>query len=214
MSKLKICPHCGEKNPPDALDCSNCDEDISSVPTTDEQQLAAKKSSESVETSALVRVCSECGAENPPNSRKCLKCHEDISDIIPTPSSVSSQTNDPMTQIIAPKTELLVQSTGFVLRSLDGKIIFNIERENIVVGREHELKNYLTEKTFVSRRHCQFTLENGELFVEDFNSAYSTYVNNQKIFRKTKLSKGDEVGLGGAVFNGSRQDKAAYFSVE
>ena len=118
-----------------------------------------------------------------------------------------------MTQI-APKTELLVQSTGFVLRSLDGQIIFYIDRDNIVVGREHELKNYLTEKTFVSRRHCQFTIENGELFVEDLNSANSTYVNNQKIFRKTKLSKGDEVGLGGAVFNGSRQDKAAYFSVK
>lgn len=212
MSKFKICPHCGEKNSPDALDCLNCDEDISGVPPTDELQETAKKFSESAAKNSLVRVCSECGTENPPNSRKCLKCREDISDVIPTPSAVSSQTNAPMTQI-APKTELLVQATGFILRSLDGKINFNIDRQNIIVGREHELKNYLTEKTFVSRRHCQFTLENGELFVEDLNSANSTYVNNKKIFHKTRLSKGDEVGLGGALFNDSRQDKAAYFLV-
>lgn len=215
MAKFKICPRCGEKNPPDAPECKGkgCEEDLMSVPVTDEQQESAKKSAEPVVQNDLVRVCSECGTENPPNSRKCLKCHEDISDVIPTPSATTSQTKAPMTQL-APKTELLVQARGFVLRSLDGKIIFNIDRPNVVVGRENEMSDYLTEKTFVSRRHCQFTLENGELFVEDLNSANSTYVNNQKIFRKTKLSKGDEVGLGGAVFKGSRQDKAAYFLVE
>ena len=88
MAKFKICPHCGEKNPPDAPECEKCDVDLMSVPVTDEQQESAKKSSESVEKNVLVRVCSECKAENPPNSRKCLKCHEDISDVIPTPSAV------------------------------------------------------------------------------------------------------------------------------
>ena len=80
-----------------------------------------------------------------------------------------------------------------MLKSLDDKITFKIDRDNIIVGRENELKDYLAAKIFVSRRHCQFTLENGELFVEDLNSANSTYVNNKKIARKTKLSRGDEV---------------------
>lgn len=202
MSKFKICPECGTKNPPNAIECKNCDWDLMSVFVTDEQQEAAKKASEETisDKNSLVRVCSECGTKNPPNARKCSNCGEDISDIIPTAD-------------ISPTPEPEIKSAAFVLKSLDDRITFKIDRDNITVGREHDLKDYLAAKIFVSRRHCQFTLENGELFVEDLNSANSTYVNNKKIARKTKLSRGDEVGLGGAVFNGSRQDKAAYFLV-
>ena len=202
MSKFKICPECGTKNPPNAIECEHCDWDLMSVPVTDEQQEAAKKSVKETisDKNSLARVCSECGTKNPPNARKCSNCGEDISDITPTGD-------------IAPTPESEIKSAAFVLKSLDDKITFKIDRDNIIVGRENELKDYLAAKIFVSRRHCQFTLENGELFVEDLNSANSTYVNNKKIARKTKLSRGDEVGLGGAVFNGSRQDKAAYFLV-
>ena len=146
------------------------------------------------------KICPECGTKNPPNARKCTNCGEDISDIIPTACTA-----------LTPEPE--IKSAEFVLKSLDDKITFNIDRDNITVGREHKLKDYLTAKIFVSRRHCQFTFENGELFVEDLKSANGTYVNNQKIFQKTKLARGNEIGLGGAVFNGSRQDKAAYFLV-
>ena len=196
MNKFKICPECGTKNPPDVSDCVNCDCDLMSVLVTDAQQVTVKNSSEDklAVKSSLIRVCSECNEKNLPNARKCANCGEDISDVIPT--------SEPETK-----------SAAFVLRSLDGRIIFKIDRDNITVGREHELKDYLAAKTFVSRRHCRFTLENDKLFVEDLNSANGTYVNNRKIFQKTKLAKGDEIGLGGAVFNGSRQDNVAYFLV-
>ena len=200
MSRFKICPKCGKKNPPNAIECEHCDEDLMSVPVTDEQQEAAKKASEEIvsDKNSLVRVCSECGAKNPSNARKCSHCHEDISDVIPTADTA------PMPEI---------KLAAFVLKSLDDRITFKIDHDNIIVGREHELKNYLATKIFVSRRHCRFTLENDELFVEDLQSANGTYVNNQKIFQRTKLAKSDEIGLGGAVFNGSRQDNAAYFLV-
>ena len=203
MSRFKICPDCGAKNPPDVSDCVECDCDLMSVPVTDEQQEAQKKVASKETTSAknqLVRVCSDCDTKNPPNARKCSNCGEDISDIIPTADIEST-----------PEPE--IKSAAFVLRSLDDRINFTIDRDNITVGRENELKDYLAAKTFVSRRHCRFTLENDSLFVEDLNSANSTYVNNQKISTKTKLARGDEIGLGGAVFSGSRQDKAAYFLV-
>ena len=202
MTRFKICPDCGAKNPPDVSDCVECDCDLMSVPVTDEQQEAARKASEETvsDKNSLVRVCSECDTKNPPNARKCSNCGEDISDVIPTDD-------------IAPTPEPEIKSAAFVLRSLDAKITFTIDRDNITVGRENELKDYLATKTFVSRRHCRFTLENDSLFVEDLNSANSTYVNNQKISTKTKLTRGDEIGLGGAVFNGSRQDNAAYFLV-
>lgn len=108
--------------------------------------------------------------------------------------------------------ESAVKGVEFALKSLDGKFIFKIDGE-IIVGRENAMQEYLSGKIFVSRKHCRFSVEGDEIFVEDLNSANSTYVNNKKIFGKTKLSKGDEIGLGGAIFNGSRQDNAAYFVV-
>lgn len=194
MNKFKICPECGTKNPPDVSDCINCDCDLMSVAVNDET-LAAKNfsSMKRSEKKELVKICSECGAKNLPNVRKCSNCGEDISDILATPESE-------------------VKAVKFALKSLDGKFVFKID-ENIIVGRENAMQEYLAEKIFVSRRHCRFTVEGDEIFVEDLNSANSTYVNNKKIFGKTKLSKGDELGLGGAIFNGSRQNDAAYFVV-
>ena len=84
MSKFKICPECGTKNPPNAIECEHCDWDLMSVPVTDEQQETAKKALEETisDKNPLVRVCSECGTKNPPNARKCSNCGEDISNII------------------------------------------------------------------------------------------------------------------------------------
>lgn len=195
MNKFKICPECGTKNPPDVSDCLNCDCDLMSVAVTDETLNAAKKiPAENIPVqSELVRICSECGAKNLPNARKCSNCGEDISDIVATAESA-------------------VKGVEFALKSLDGKFIFKLDGE-IIVGRENAMQEYLAEKIFVSRKHCRFSVEGDDIFVEDLNSANSTYVNNKKIFGRTKLSKGDEVGLGGAIFNGSRQDNAAYFVV-
>ena len=200
MSKFKICPSCGEKNPPDALDCANCECDLMSIAVTDEEQEAAKKFIQlaPAEKNSFIKIC-ECGATNLPNAVECSACGEDISDIIPTSSVVPAQATQ-------------IRFATFVLKSLDGRIDLRVDGE-IIVGRENELKDYLATKHFVSRRHCKFTAENGELFVEDLKSANSTFVNKQRILAKTKLSKGDEVGLGDAG-NGTRQDNAAYFMVE
>ena len=202
MEKFKICPNCGTKNETDAIECENCEWDLISVAISSEQE--EKKSAEKVSSSEnqSVKIC-DCGAKNPSNARKCSSCGEDISDIMPTVGNLQNN--------YAPITER--PPTNFFLRSSDGKINFKIDKEKIIFGRENELQNYLAEKTFVSRKHCRITLEDGEIFVEDLNSANSTYVNNKKISRKTKLSRGDEISLGGNVLNGERQDKAAYFLV-
>lgn len=108
MNRFKICPECGTKNPPNAIECEHCDWDLMSVPVTDEQQESAKKiSMENTENkSLLARICSECGKQNPPNARKCTNCGEDISDVIPTTSVIinikqrSRYTNRPKYRIV------------------------------------------------------------------------------------------------------------------
>jgi len=48
----------------------------------------------------------------------------------------------------------------------------------------------------LSRRHCQFTFENGQLFVEDLESRNGTKVNNELIKGKVQLQDGDRIIVG------------------
>ena len=200
LKKFKICPDCGTKNEPNAIECIECDSDLTGVRVTDEEAEQAKIKSDNqsepheADKNKLVRIC-DCGVKNPPNARKCTACGEDISDVVPTSDNQ-------------------IKSVSFQLSSLDGKLNFKIEDNEMVIGRENGLKDYLVTKTFVSRKHCRITIENDELFVEDLNSSNSTYINNKRVECKTKLSAGDELALGGLVRNGSRQEQAAYFVVK
>lgn len=198
MKKFKICPRCNTKNEPYLMACTKCRKSLNSINVTDDISEQEKSKSEvninDNKKHTLVRIC-KCGIKNAPNARKCNSCGEDISDIKPIPDTDFN-------------------SIRFNLHSLDESFIFELKSNDIVMGRENTLKEYLKTKTFVSRRHCRFSIENNELFIEDLGSKNSTYVNDEKIGSKTKLSIGDEVSLGGFNINGTRQEKAAYFVIK
>ncbi len=200
MEKYKICPSCKTKNPPALLECINCEADLTGVKITDEEteKKMAERAEAQTETAPkkMVRVC-ECGAKNAPNARKCTSCNEDISDIIPTPDGE----------------EKTKSTISFVLSSLDGQFAYKITANDITIGRENTMREYLSAKSFVSRVHARVTKVNNELFIENLSNTNFTYVNNKKITEKTKLEDGDEIGLGGTNLNGKCQEQAAYFLV-
>jgi len=63
-----------------------------------------------------------------------------------------------------------------------------------VVGRDPASGVHI-DNVGVSRRHCQFTYENGQYFVEDLGSSNGTFYRGVKI-RKTPVSHGEEVNIG------------------
>ena len=198
LTKYKVCPECGKHNPPRFIECRYCEADLTSVKVVDSVSEAATTTPveavvSPVET-ALVRIC-ECGAENAPQARKCKVCGEDISDIIP--SQVAKKDKTPFT---------------YELRSQDGSFSVAIDKPLVIVGRETELKEHLKEKVYVSRQHARFTVVADEVFVENLSKTNKTFLNNSEIPNETPaaLSNGDEIGLGGKVIGGARQDKAAY----
>ena len=85
-----------------------------------------------------------------------------------------------------------------------------------IVGREAELKEYLGSKIFVSRRHAEFTVIAGKVFVKNLSRTNKTFVNNVEIpsDEPTALNFGDEIGLGGKVISDNRQERAAYFVIQ
>lgn len=197
MEKYKICPSCHEKNEPTLLECIYCEADLTRVKITDEEtEKMLENSTTSEQPSAtLVRLC-ECGTKNPPNARKCSSCGEEISDITPTPDISEAPAE-----------------TTFILSSTDGQFAYKMTADEIIIGRENVMSEYLSTKSYVSRAHAKLTLENNELFIENLSGTNFTYINNKKITTKEKLADGDEIGLGGTNVNGNCQSEAAYFLV-
>lgn len=195
MEKYKICPACKEKNEPALLECRYCEADLTRVKITDEQTDKMLETVEEKPAATLVRIC-ECGAKNPPNARKCSTCGEEISDIPPTPDTEESCTE-----------------INIVLGSLDGQYAYKLTENEVIVGRENVMSEYLSAKSYVSRAHAKLIVENNELFIENLSGTNYTYLNNKKITAREKLNDGDEIGLGGTNVNGSCQAEAAYFRV-
>lgn len=200
MEKYKICPSCKTKNPPALFECMNCEADLTGVKITDEEteKMIAENAAAQADavSKKMIRVC-ECGAKNPPNARKCSSCNEDISDIIPTPDIEDENK----------------ETLSFVLSSLDGQYAYKITADDLTIGRENTMSEYLSAKSYVSRSHARLTKVDNELYIENLSNTNFTYVNNKKITEKTKLQDRDEIGLGGTNLNGKCQEQAAYFLV-
>ena len=199
MEKYKVCPYCGKHNPPKMLECVECETDLSNISVVDsetEQKNREKETAGGAEPMPeMVRIC-DCGTHNPVSSRKCVNCGEDISDVIPETEGAGAE-----------------KQTRYVLAALEGEYVYEVT-ERAVVGREAGMQEYLSSKPYVSRRHAELWAENGHLFVKNLSQTNYTFVNNQKIPEgDCEVHEGDEVGLGGNIQNGRRQEAAAYFQV-
>ncbi|MCQ2536235.1 MAG: FHA domain-containing protein [Lachnospiraceae bacterium] len=200
MAKFKICPECGKRNPTSMLECLDCEMDLSDVPVTDEDEIKKQPSQADNNTATVkVRVCEECGEKNPVNARKCRQCGEDISDVVPTDDLVAS--ND--------------ETTHYVMASIDGAYTMELTECNSIIGRENMMKEYLSGKAYVSRRHAELIVEEGKLFLKDCGATNHSYVNNEMVPQNStkELHDGDIIGFGGNEINGKRQEQAAYFVV-
>lgn len=198
LTKYKVCPECGKHNSPNLLECRYCEADLTSVKVVDSVAEEAASNSSGASAPAeteLVRIC-ECGAHNAPQARKCKVCGEDISDIIPI--QVEKEAKKTFT---------------YELKSYDGVFSVTIDKPLVVIGRESELRDYLQAKVYVSRQHARLTVVADKVFVENLSQTNKTFLNNEEIpdGTPTVIQNGDEIGLGGKVVDGSRQDKAAYF---
>ena len=194
MEKYKVCPSCGEHNDPRFIECSNCGTDLMSVKVVDE--VTENITYESEIEVPMVKVC-ECGEENPPAARKCIVCGEDISDILP-----SAKAEECLTQ--------------YVLADISGAFIYDVPADSeFIIGRENVLKEYIGEKTYVSRSHAKIISNAEGLYITNLNGTNYTYVNNEKISNDapTLLKVNDEIGLGGCIKDGQRQELAAYLIV-
>lgn len=197
MEKYKICPACGRRNVAVMLECAGCEADLSSTPVVDDSVgISQEFKLDTKQNTNMVRVC-ECGVKNLVQARKCSVCGEDISDIIPC--------ND------ADK----LQVCKYILTAVEDEYAYNIVNDITIIGREHEMKDYLVTRVYVSRKHSEIKIVNGKIYIRNLSTTNFTFVNNQKIEGDSpyELHDGDEIGLGGVQNSGQRQTEAAFFIV-
>lgn len=199
LSKYKVCPECGKHNPPSLLECRYCEADLTSIKVVDstakETAAATTTSGSAAVETELVRIC-ECGSENAPQARKCKVCGEDISDIIPIQVEKKSK-----------------KVFSYELKTQDGAFSCVFDKPLVIIGRESDLEEYLQTKVYVSRQHARLTVVANKVFIENLSQTNKTFLNNNEIPEgiPTALQSGDEIGLGGKIVDGKRQDQAAYF---
>ena len=68
--------------------------------------------------------------------------------------------------------------------------------ESLIVGRQQEADITIDFNGSVSRKHCSIFMENGEVYVKDEGSSYSTYVNEQIANNPLAIRDGDTITLG------------------
>jgi pSer/pThr/pTyr-binding forkhead associated (FHA) protein len=69
----------------------------------------------------------------------------------------------------------------------------------IVIGRSPDCDLPMND-TFLSSRHARFSVDGGDLSVEDLGSTNGTYVNAEQVQGRVQLERGDIVQVGGVLF--------------
>lgn len=77
------------------------------------------------------------------------------------------------------------------------------------------MADYLNNFSYVSRMQAKLYRDGQKLMLTNLSHTNPTYINNDPLAfnQSSPLNEGDEIGLGGCMIEGERQDQAAYLIV-
>ncbi len=89
-------------------------------------------------------------------------------------------------------------NAGQAIRLVIGETALSQAHLGIVLGRHPSLSDLVIGDETVSKRHCRFSLADGELVVEDLNSLNGTLIEGEPIdrFQPDTLRAGETLVLG------------------
>ncbi len=135
--------------------------------------------------------CINCGQKLEEGMRFCIYCgtrqEEPVNDI-------------EIEELTANPAEPLESTCLLVLQdAADDDRVYSAEIQMpVVVGREAGACTMLIENDkSVSRRHCEFFLEDGVCYVKDLGSFNGTVLNGEKITKASAVKVGDTLKIGG-----------------
>lgn len=153
--------------------------------------------------------CTACGSQNPDEARFCSQCGTKLLAPAPAPEPVDStatitfgareatETADrQLDPIDAAAVDALPVGHALLVvqRGPGAGSRFLLDTDLVLAGRHPESEIFLDDVT-VSRRHAEFTRNEGGFSVRDVGSLNGTYVNRDRI-ESAALRDGDEVQIG------------------
>lgn len=99
-------------------------------------------------------------------------------------------------------TDIKLNSSGRVLKSINGKEDIEISYLPFIIGKQDRICDYVLDVEGVSRIHLKFFEKNDLLYAVDLNSRNGTYINGKKLENEenTKLNKGDIINICGMSY--------------
>jgi len=89
---------------------------------------------------------------------------------------------------------------GFRLKNTDNGQEFRIDKAASSIGRDSDC-DIVLDQGYPSRIHAQIIFKNNTLYVDDLHSTNGTFVNNQKIFKTTRIVPGDLIKFSTVEFS-------------
>jgi len=86
---------------------------------------------------------------------------------------------------------------------------YNMEKDEILIGREVEKGEFLIDNQYVSigRKHARIIRKPDGIYIEDLDSAHGTFVNGKPVNLK-KITASDKITLGGIDYYELNMEKA------
>lgn len=80
----------------------------------------------------------------------------------------------------------------------DGRMIIQLDKNSITIGKKKEEADLVLEDVSVSRMHARIIKEQDGMYLEDLNSTNGTFKNGLRMqpYEKRKLEEGDEIRFG------------------
>jgi hypothetical protein len=216
-----ICPSCKTSAAPGAIFCDNCGYDLRSVSPMNNQAVDGQKRTPEQVSASL--TCPNCGHANIAGSVFCENCGSQFMQKTPiqgpplTPDRKQIEP-DSLVDSLSDLSASDLSEGGLV--SIPGRLV-NTNRnvsipiptgsQSIIIGREDPISGIFPDidldplgghEAGVGRRHAKLFLQNGEVYLEDFDSVNGTVVNKKKLVPHEPfiIKHGDELRFGKMVF--------------
>ena len=99
-------------------------------------------------------------------------------------------------------TDIKLNSSGRVLKSINGKEDIEISYLPFIIGKQDRICDYVLDVEGVSRIHLKFFEKKGLLYAVDLNSRNGTYINGKKLENEEniEMNNGDIVNICGMSY--------------
>lgn len=132
----------------------------------------------------------EAAIKNDENDKN--EAPEDDSDKADSVEDIDDSVNDKSAEVSdKPSANITLTLTG----TKNGELKVLPIHDRAVIGRSMKNDVVITDST-VSGIHCEFIYEDDKVFLSDKNSTNGTYLNNNRIYERTEVHKGDILSIG------------------